>query len=113
MHELSIAQNIIEAVIAAMPEHALRRVSAVGIRLGTLSSVDAEALRFGYEALTKDTPLAESELRIETVPTRAVCRKCGHEFGVDDFVFICPRCESSQSDLISGQELEIAYFEGD
>lgn len=113
MHELSIAQNIIEAVQVALPEHGLIRVVRVGVRIGTLSSVDPEALTFGYQALIADTPLAGSDLAIETVETSAVCRKCRHSFVASDFVFVCPRCESSQCDLVSGQELEIAYLEGE
>lgn len=113
MHELSIAQNIIDAVEAALPEHGLNRVVRVGVRIGTLSSVDPEALTFGYQVLIADTPLSGSVLAIETVETSAVCRKCGHKFAASDFVFVCPRCESSQCDLVSGQELEIVYLEGE
>lgn len=113
MHELSIADNIITAVKAAMPQHGLTRVKRVGLRIGALAGVDATALRFGYAALSAETALAESELAIENVAAAAVCRKCSAKFAVPHFVFVCPKCESSQCDLIAGQELEIAFVEGE
>ncbi|MCC6962138.1 MAG: hydrogenase maturation nickel metallochaperone HypA [candidate division Zixibacteria bacterium] len=113
MHELSIAQNIIDAVQTALPEHGLTRVERIGVRIGTLSSVDPEALTFGYQALIAETSLAGSVLAIEMIETRARCRRCREEFVATDFVFVCPKCESSQCDLVSGQELEIVYLEGE
>jgi hydrogenase nickel incorporation protein HypA/HybF len=113
MHELSIADNIINAVKNASLERGIESISKIGVRIGSLSSVDPDALTFGFDILKRDQGLTECELEIEFVTTRARCRVCSDEFDVRDFVFVCPRCESSQCDLTSGQELEIAYYEGE
>ncbi len=113
MHELSIADNIINAVKDASQSRGMTVVSKIGIRIGTLSSVDPEALTFGFDILKRDQGWDACALAIESVATGARCRKCNHEFEVADFVFVCPSCESSQCDLLRGQELEIAYFEGE
>ncbi len=111
MHELSIASSIIETVTREIQEKKLDAVQAVGLRIGELSGILPDALEFGFDALKSDTPLAQAELVIEIVPVTAVCSACKHEFKVEEFVFICPQCQSSAVETYSGQELEIAWLE--
>ncbi|MGB5106036.1 MAG: hydrogenase maturation nickel metallochaperone HypA [Candidatus Zixiibacteriota bacterium] len=113
MHELSIADNIINSVKDAALLRGMKSISKIGVRIGSLSSVDPDALTFGFDVLKREQGMSECELLIESIATRAKCRKCGNEFKAEDFVFVCPGCGSSQCDLLSGQELEIAYYEGE
>lgn len=111
MHELSIAQSIVETVLREMEQRNLREVKAIGLRIGALSGVMTEALEFSYEVIIKETPLANTRLVIEKVPVRAKCGDCGQEFEVDEPFFLCPGCGSGNVEVISGQELDIAYLE--
>ncbi len=113
MHELSIADNIINAVKDSAHSRGMLTVSKIGVRIGSLSSVDPDALTFGFDVLKRDQGRGDCELAIEFVKTTARCTKCAGEFEVKDFVFVCPQCGSSQCDLVSGQELEISYYEGE
>ncbi len=113
MHELSIATSIFDIVIAEMKSRGLTAVSQVGIRVGALTNVDPEALKFGFETIVDGTPLNGSTLEIENVPIKAHCRKCGSDFTADDFIFICPNCESGDNEVLQGQELDIVYIEGE
>ena len=57
MHELSIANSILEAVRKERERLNGARVTKVGVRIGELAGVDPEALSFGFEVLVKDTDL--------------------------------------------------------
>lgn len=111
MHELSIATSIVDSVLQEVARRKLPPVQTIALRLGALSSVDPEALRFGFDAIIGDTPLANAKLEIEFVPVQGKCRACMHEFAVHDFVFACPRCASGRIDTTRGDELDIAYLE--
>lgn len=113
MHELSIASNIVEAVTAEMQRKGIGRVEAIALRIGRMTDVDADALTFGFEVITKDTPLDGTRLAIEHIPIQACCQNCHHEFEVPDFLFVCPQCQGSKVDLTHGTELDIAYLEID
>lgn len=113
MHELSIAESIIETVVAEMKQRGLSATTKIGIRVGALTNVDPESLRFGFETLIVETPLAGSELEIEYIPIAAKCRSCGADFEATDFVFICPQCESGDNEVTQGQELDIVYLVGE
>jgi|MudIll2142460700_1097286.scaffolds.fasta_scaffold1124587_1 hydrogenase nickel incorporation protein HypA/HybF len=111
MHELGIAQNIVDAVLLEMQKRQLPSVSAIALRIGVLTDVDPEALTFGFEILTKETALAPTRLKVETVPVRGICEECHESFEVARYLFECPKCGSRAMNLTSGTELDIAYLE--
>jgi len=83
----------------------------VGLRIGELSAIDPDALRFSFEALTRETDLEGLELEIEIRPRCHRCLECGSEFNVKDYVFECPQCGANRNECISGEELDLAYME--
>lgn len=111
MHELSIASNIAEAVLQEMERRGIERINTIALRIGRMTDVDVEALAFGFEVITKDTPLDGARLAVEHIAIQAKCRQCGSEFEVIDFLFACPECQCSRVDLIHGTELDITYLE--
>jgi hydrogenase nickel incorporation protein HypA/HybF len=113
MHEIGIANSILEAARQEAARQAAVRVRRVCVRIGTLAGVDADALRFGFEALTRDTDLAELELEIELCPRINRCAACSAEFIVADYDFRCPQCGEGKTQFISGDQLELAYLEID
>ncbi len=113
MHELAIAENIVTAVLAEMARRRISRIRAIGLRIGDLTDVVPEALEFGFEAITKDTDLEKTELKIEHIPLKGRCNSCRQEFPLERYLFICPECGSHDVDVIEGQELDIAFLEVD
>lgn len=65
MHELSIAMSLAELVEEQLVAEPHATVTAVDIRIGTLSSVVPEALQFAWEPVAQGTRLQGSELRIQ------------------------------------------------
>jgi hydrogenase nickel incorporation protein HypA/HybF len=66
VHELSIAMSLAELVeeqLAAEPGVA---VTAVDIRIGTLSSIVPDALQFAWEPVAQGTRLQGARLRIHS-----------------------------------------------
>ncbi len=114
MHELAIAQTIMEHVLRQIEEHAYGQVQTVVLRIGELTDVVPEALQFGFEVSARETPLEETTLRIESIPIKCRCDSCAIEFIVSErFLFQCPECNCYSVTLLAGNELEIAYLEID
>ena len=110
MHEVAVAQSLIALIEKERARRGNVPVVGVGLRIGDLSDVNPDSLRFGYQCLITDTSLAGCELSIERVPAIGKCRRCTAENRFDDFVFVCPNCGGSAIDLMSGQELEIVWL---
>lgn len=111
MHELSIANSVLEAVRAEMQRRPGARLVKVGLRVGELAGLDPEAVRFGFDALARGTDLESASLEIEFCPRRQRCPACGREFTVADFDVKCPGCAESHTECIAGDELSLAYLE--
>jgi len=111
MHELAIAQSVVEFLEKERARLGVSAVKAVGLRIGALSDLVPEALEFGFHSITRGTVLETVRLEIETVPLEARCRVCGEEFPVEDFFFVCPHCAATTLDITQGQDMEICYLE--
>jgi len=111
MHEMGIANSVLEAVRTEMALHPRTYPCKVGVRIGEMAAIDQDALRFCFEAIIQETDLASLELGIEVCPRRHRCQVCGREFVVRNYDSRCPQCASLETTCISGDELELAYLE--
>jgi len=111
MHELGIAQSIVENVCNEMHERGIQSISAVGVRVGVMCGVMNDALKFGYQAVANGTALEGSRLTITEDPLHARCHVCGSEFSTSKWVFACDRCGSGEIRVEGGDCLKIAWLE--
>jgi hydrogenase nickel incorporation protein HypA/HybF len=113
MHELSIAQSLLEIIEDESKRYGVSRVTRVGVKIGTLSTIVPEALTFSFEVITAQTVAEGADLDIEVMPARGRCENCSIDFDVDRFFFLCPECGGVASEIISGKELEISHIEAE
>ncbi|MEW6185886.1 MAG: hydrogenase maturation nickel metallochaperone HypA [Thermodesulfobacteriota bacterium] len=113
MHEMSLAQNIIEIVEQVMNNHGVRRVRLIRLEVGELTAVVPDSLTFCFEVMTKDTPLEGVKLEMVSVPLTGICRACGKEFRIKDHNFICPHCASADIQTTAGKELLVREIEAE
>ena len=112
MHELAIAQSIIEAVETKASECNAAHVKGVRLKIGEASGVVTDSLTFCFEMLASlDPTLAGAQLLIDTMPHCAYCRHCAFEFSVTNFVAQCPTCKEWSNEIISGTELQLLEME--
>jgi hydrogenase nickel incorporation protein HypA/HybF len=111
MHEMGIANSILEAAAKELGRHPDSHATKIGVKIGELAGVDPDALSFAFEALTLDTEFAGLTLEVEYVAPRSRCRDCKNEFEVRNYELLCPDCGSLNNERISGDELEFKYLE--
>lgn len=111
MHELGIAQNILDIVRQSVPEKLAPDIRKIRIRIGQFAGVIPDSLDFCFGVLVGETEMQKARLSIEQVPTKSACKDCRFQFPVENFVFICPSCKSANLEIISGKELEIVDIE--
>ena len=112
MHELAIAQSIVEIVETRAAECHATHVKGVRLRIGEAIGIVTDSLTFCFEMLTSFDPmLAGAQLLIDTVPHQARCHHCAKEFPVVNFIVLCPTCGEWSSEVVSGTELQILEME--
>ncbi len=111
MHELSIAQSILEIVEHSLPPEPSPPVKCVRMKVGEMAGVVVDSLEFCFSALIAGTQMDGATLEIESVPVMAKCKACGNDFRVRDYAFACPLCQSGDLHLLSGRELQVVEVE--
>jgi hydrogenase nickel incorporation protein HypA/HybF len=107
MHELAIAESIVQAVRSRLGD---RPVRSVRLRVGQLSGVLTDALTFSFELAAHGTPLEGAQLFIDEPRGRLHCRSCGRDVGRDDLVLLC-ECGSADVEVTAGRELALLSVE--
>ena len=113
MHELSIADSIVDIVRQNVDKERLKSVRSVFLKVGTFSGVVPESLEFSYQAITASTDLEHSILVIERIPFIIRCKDCNKESVGEDGIILCSLCGSLRTTIISGRELQIKEIELD
>jgi hydrogenase nickel incorporation protein HypA/HybF len=111
MHELSIAQNLIELVSDHAEREGASRVRCIHIRLGELSGFQ-RALYFCFDRVARGTVCDSARLSIEDVPLTVRCDHC------DDvkrpgarYNFRCPTCGMPTPKVVTGREMQVTAIE--
>lgn len=113
MHELSIAQNLIEVACEALTDKT-KRIRKLNVRIGRMSGVVTEALRFSFELAAEGTACAGAVLAVEEVPVSVYCRRCEKSNLLETLhCFACPDCGQPTSDIRGGKELDLISLEID
>ncbi|MFH1136824.1 MAG: hydrogenase maturation nickel metallochaperone HypA [Pseudomonadota bacterium] len=107
MHEMSIAQSILDIVREEMERHRVSRLEAISIAVGALSAIVPSSLSFCWKVLTDGTDMAETALNIREIPLGYRCVDCGRDFTAEEMVFKCPHCEADGPMLTSGRDMTI------
>lgn len=111
MHELAMAQGIINAVIETAENNNAIEVNEVVIEIGRLAMINPEQLKFMLDVLVEDTIVDGAKITTFEIPVEIKCSKCGYEgeADLDDLdhyapIIECPECENKRISILNGKE---------
>ena len=107
MHEMAIAESVLEIVETTARRNSAARVATVWLELGVLSHVEARALAFCFDAVTRGSLAEGATLEIITLPGEAWCMPCGDRVALAKLGEPCPRCGSFQLQVLRGREMRV------
>lgn len=108
MHELSLMSNLLDDAMAAAAGAPVR---ALRVRVGPLSGIVCEALRFAFEALSPGTPAEGARFDIEETALSLHCPRCGADYATPVGFYNCPACGATDGEVRGGNELELISIE--
>ena len=119
MHEMSIVRSLLRQVESLLnddgvhhgdtelDDEGFRTVSEIELRIGPLSGVEKVLLESAFETLSINTRFHDACLVIRESPLIAVCVECHQESVLENFIFRCHQCGSSEVQVTDGDEIEL------
>jgi len=104
MHELPVSQNILDISLKYANIESASKIIKINIVIGQLSSFIDESIKFYWDIISKDTIAEGAELIFTRIPAEFICQKCNTSFPLTGSHYFCPKCESTQLEIIKGKE---------
>ncbi|MEF8829936.1 MAG: hydrogenase maturation nickel metallochaperone HypA [Halobacteriales archaeon] len=109
MHELSVAQELVERAVEAAADHDAARIDELTLAVGRATHLNPDQLVFCVRTVAEGTPAADATVEVEMVTpcARCDCGWTGEPETLDDAaVFVpdplCPSC-GDRVELIRGR----------
>ena len=111
MHEMSLCESLLDILKAEAETAHFDKVKRITLEIGPLSSVEPEALRFGFDVVMRGTLAEDAILDIVTPPAEARCLSCFELVTVSDRLAPCPLCGGTELQISGGDALKIKEME--
>lgn len=82
MHEMSIAQNIVDTVLSEAQKKGAKKVKEISVDVGQLMQLDRSALAFALRLLMTGPVLKGARVRVRVKKASFSCRRCDLEWGM-------------------------------
>lgn len=107
MHEMSLAEGILEIVADTARAQGATRVRDITLEIGALAGVEVDALRFCLDTVLRNSVAAGARVSVERVPGRGWCLACSTEVEIAQLYDPCPRCGAYQVTPTAGRDMRV------
>ena len=84
MHELSIAQSVIDTIVSEAEKNSAKKVVTIEISIGELMQLDKDAFVTSLSYLLSGSLLGAAHLEVKIEKAAFTCRKCSRSWGMDE-----------------------------
>lgn len=113
MHEMSIAEGIMEIVERTARTNHIARVKSVRVAVGELAGVDIDALQFAWTSVRRGGPANDAPLLIDRPAGQAWCMDCCKTVPLKRYGDPCPLCGGFKLTATGGTEMRVVDLVGD
>ncbi len=107
MHELPVVENLLTITLDHARRARARRVLALNLVIGQMSSIVDDSVQFYWDLLSQGTLAEGATLRFQRIPAIYRCEDCDHRYPLDGQHLACPQCGSVRVQLIQGDEFQL------
>ena len=114
MHELYLAESIINILHDYAARDGFKKVNSVLLSYGRFSCIESKTLQFAFDVQTKGTPAEGAVLEFQILPAMIHCFSCEKDLEIKNHTVVCPSCGGYEVVLTAGtEELQILELDVD
>ncbi len=100
------------STIALCEKHARGRpIKKIAMKIGKMSGINPHFLQESFDVFKEDSGCAEAVMEVELIDIKIKCKSCQKESVLDKYHFSCPVCQSTDIEIITGQEMHVDHIE--
>lgn len=111
MHEMALTESLVELIEGEGRKRGFARVRVVRLEIGALGGVDAEAMRFCFDAVSQGTLVDGARLDINIAPGEGWCLDCAKTVKMYERFGSCPQCGRWHVQVTAGDDLRLKELE--
>ena len=111
MHEMSLCESVLQIVEEEAARQRFSKVKWLQLEIGTLAGVEVEAMRFCFDAVSRNSVLEGAALDIVQPVGQAWCMQCAKTLPLRERYQPCPECGGYQLQVTGGDEMQIKELE--
>lgn len=108
---MSLAEGVLQLVEETARRENAKRVGIIVLEIGTLSSVEPDALKFCFESVAQGTIAQGAVLDILAVQGAGWCVQCAETVPMQERYSACPKCGRYQLQVTGGTEMRVKEIE--
>ena len=108
---MSLAEGVLQLIEDSARQQNFSSVSTVWLEIGELSGVEVEAMKFCFDAVTRDSVAQGARLEIITLPGTGWCMACAVTVPMSEVFGECPHCGGHQMQVTGGTEMRLKELE--
>ncbi len=112
MHETAVVAGILGILERSASAESIARITSVRIKVGRLRGLDVRQLVGAFEIMAEGTRAEGARLVIDEVAVSARCPSCEETFETKGWNLACPKCGSTEAEIVAGRELHVEDFQG-
>ena len=111
MHELAVAQALVEQVEAVIDQHGATQASSIRVRIGPMAGVVPDLLAHAFPLAAAGSRLEHAKLEFAHAAINVRCETCGAESEAAMNRLLCGTCGDWHTQVVSGDELLLESVE--
>ena len=112
MHELAMANQIVEIVEQAARDYGTQQVLSADITVGKLMGVEVDNLLFALDAIKSQfNTTVETSFHVDEESIQVQCDDCSMITKLEEWVFACGQCGSRKVQVVAGESMTVWEIE--
>jgi hydrogenase nickel incorporation protein HypA/HybF len=111
MHEYSIVQSLLDSCEENARANDATKVTKVVVKIGVMSGVEPDLLQVAFDTFKDNTMCQDAEFLINIQKVKVRCSSCEEETELEKNEYLCPKCQSSEIEIIDGEEMYLMQLE--